>query len=141
MNTPKNPNIYLFVLVLLCVILHFPTSNQWIWDDNLLISGNEMLHQSDFLWELWFRDLWYGALGDHPKHFYRPLVVFDFWLDLQIFTSPYYLKIHSLFWHIGSIVGTWFFLQHQMTPIQRMFVLLLPAIHPFSLEITQCLNH
>ena len=136
MTLKKNQNIYL-LLVVVSICLHIPVSHEWIWDDDLLIRGNESLHQTGFVWELWFHDLWYGSLGDHPRHFYRPLVVLDFWLDLQFVSSPYFLKLHSLFWHMGCIVGMWFFLKDRMTPKQRMFVLFLPAIHPFSLEITQ----
>ena len=137
----KKPTIfYLLIVIILMFFVHVPVSDKWLWDDKLLIEGNAYLHQFDFIQDLWFQDLWYGALGEHPKHFYRPMVVFDFWLDRQVSTSPVFMKWHSFLWHVGAICLTWFFFQDRMEPKQKMCMLFLPALHPFSLEITQFIS-
>lgn len=74
-------------VALASVLLYLPTANyRFVWDDNLLITGNPTLASAGPI-DLFARPFWYGSpdpADGAAATYYRPVVTLSFWLDQRL---------------------------------------------------------
>ena len=131
--------LQIVLLFLLAIWLHAPATEQWLWDDELLIAANQDLSSVNKLFSMWSEDLWAGAPGEQLHSWYRPLVILSFWIDQNLVPDlPIAAKWHSVFWHLAAVILTWQVMRPWVPNAHaRMLGLSFIAVHPCTLELTQ----
>ena len=110
---------------------------QFIWDDELLVVGNQLVGQPGRLGELFTADLWSTAQSDDTaSNYYRPLFLLSLAMDRALFgLSPVGHHLTSLAWHLACVALLWRLLGRlaiDRTP--RILAASLFALHPLQLE-------
>ena len=97
--TPRTPEWQLgLALIVLAFVAYFPAWHAgFLWDDNVLLTDNPIVHASDGLWRIWF--------GKQPLDYF-PLTYTTFWIEWHLWgNNPCgYHLINILLHGIGAIL-------------------------------------
>ena len=113
------------VLIILCATLavYLPSlKGGFIWDDAIMLTGNEMVKASRGLWDMWFCT----RVGDG----YFPLTWSAFWLQWRVWgMHPEGYRLVNLLLHAGSALLLWRVLTRLQAPGGWLAGILF-ALHP-----------
>ncbi len=96
-----------WLVVLVAVVVFSPLlAAGFVWDDNLLVVQNTLTHSLANLPALFTTDLWSSTPAPDPEApYYRPLVLLSLAIDRAVAgLSPAWYHLHSLAWHLASVV-------------------------------------
>jgi protein O-mannosyl-transferase len=115
------------LLAAACLVAYVPAiRGEFIWDDNLHITNNQVLRAADGLWRIWFER---GAI---PQ--YYPLVHTTFWAEYRLWgLSPTGYHVVNVLLHTGSALVLWRLLVRLAVP-GAWFAAALFALHPVQVE-------
>jgi len=101
--------IYFLLGITTLLFLPIVLNGGFIWDDELLVVGNQLTGKEGSLAELLRANLWSTTQSaDAGSSFYRPAFLLSIWLDRNIFgLSPTGHHIHSLIWHLAAVYLVW----------------------------------
>jgi hypothetical protein len=133
----------MFILLLLLLFVHHPRSQEYIWDDALLIGLNPWKEDPTQLSWLWRNSLWARIPGEYSLQWYRPLMSTHILLDELVFGDWIAAKqTLSLLWFgtLLVLLRQWLHINKMASPFQTFWICLLVILHPFGLELTQFLS-
>ena len=87
-----------FVVLLLTFVIYLPAlRGEFLWDDDILIYGNELIHKSDGLKSIWFST---------QPHDYFPLTLTTFWFEWRMWQMETfgYHALNILLHGIGAVL-------------------------------------
>ncbi len=94
------------VLIVVGFLIFLPAMHgSWLWDDNLYIVDNALIHSSDGYWKAWLN---LNPLGSHYAGNYNPLTTLVEWIEWRLWgndTLGYHLVSVAL--HITSALILW----------------------------------
>lgn len=132
-RTPSPPVPWAFILpraaliVAAILAIYWPVIHgSWLWDDDLLITNNQLIHDPDGLWRIWFQP-W--VLID-----FFPITVTVQWIEWQLWgmdTTGYHLL--NIFLHALSALLVWRLFSKLGLRLAWVGGLLF-AIHPVMVE-------
>ncbi len=114
------------LLLIFIGVAYFPAvRGQFIWDDNLLVAGNQLVHAPDGLYRLWFTT--------EPSD-YWPLTNSTFWIEWRLWeNNPVGYHFTNLLLHFASALLLWKILAKLSIPGAYLAALLF-AVHPVNVE-------
>ena len=90
-GVPWRTILQALVIAVTVLWIYWPAlQGDWLWDDNLLVSDNAVVHDPSGLWKIWFEP---GSMVD-----YQPLKVSVVWLQWQLWGSE------TLGYHLTNVV-------------------------------------
>jgi len=132
-----------FILLFVLLVFHYPRSQEYIWDDALLIGLNPWKNDPTQWFWLWENSLWANIPGEYSLQWYRPLMSTHIMLDQLLFGDWIAAKqTISLLW-FGTLVlmlRQWLNINKIGSPLQTFWISLLVILHPFGLELTQFIS-
>ena len=115
-----------FLIAAVVFLAYLPAmQGGFIWDDNLLVTSNQLIQAPDGLYRLWFTaepiDYW-------------PLTNTSFWLEWRLWgRNPTGYHVTNLVLHIAAALLIWAILQKLTIPGAFLAALLF-AVHPVNVE-------
>ncbi len=102
--------IILIAILIASFLMYLPSiSNNFIWDDHTIIEDNPVMRISNpsfFLGETY----WPPIMTNLPPPYYRPMVIFCFWMEFKIFgSSPVMFRIFNLFLFFITTILVFYF--------------------------------
>jgi hypothetical protein len=98
----------------------------WLWDDDYLLQKNDLIHDPDGLWNIWFSPT---TLID-----YFPITVSLEWLEWQIWPDdPFCYHLTNVILHVGSALLIWYLFSKLGLRLAWLGGLFF-AIHPVMVE-------
>ncbi|MDD5201300.1 MAG: tetratricopeptide repeat protein [Terrimicrobiaceae bacterium] len=119
---PPPPAAQAALLALAAIVVYLPALRAgFVWDDRLLVTGNELVHAADG----WLR-MWLGA--ENPD--YYPITYTSFWLEWRLWGgNPAGFHALNIALHALNAVLLWRVLLRLRLP-GAWFIALLFAVHP-----------
>ncbi len=113
-------------LAIVVWISYFPAlRGGFIWDDNLLVAGNRLVHAPDGLYRIWFTTEPYD---------YWPLTNTMFWIEWRLWgTNPTGYHVVNLLLQIAAALLLWKILSKLSIPGAYLAAVLF-AVHPVNVE-------
>lgn len=115
------------LLVVLTILAYAPVFRaEFIWDDDMFITDNALLHDADGLRTIWF------APKENPQRY--PLLLTLFWLQYRVFgVDPTGYHIVTLFFHVLASLAVWR-LAKRVVPAAAPWCALIFALHPMQVQ-------
>ncbi len=123
-NAWRSPGVGAALLILLTVAAYIPVMHAgFIWDDDVLITGNRLVKANDGLYRFWFTT---------ESADYRPLTWSLWWLEWRLWgASPMGYHVVNVLLHAVNAVLAWMVLRRLKIPGAWLAALVF-AIHPVN---------
>jgi len=99
-------NYLVIIFIALCgILIYLPSiSNNFIWDDHIIIEQNSSIRAPSILW-IWTHPFLPPGFAQEQNIYYRPMTIFSFWSLYKIFgESALFFRLFLLLSHFLAIL-------------------------------------